>query len=165
MKRLATLTGAALALILQGAFAGAYAASSAAHCTGMTVTDSLSSDANDQTASTAWVNITDGRRSFAMTSEGCAIVTFSGLAGVVPAGNTEYLHIRTLLDDKAICTLATTNDTFFAAATQPTPASADSIARVCEHVTPGVHSVQVQFRGENGGVVQIAGHVLTVTHN
>jgi hypothetical protein len=42
MKTIATMIAAALALVLQGSFAGAYAANAGGHCTGMTVTDFVS---------------------------------------------------------------------------------------------------------------------------
>lgn len=164
MKALATMIVACLALVLQGGFAGAHATSAHAHCAGMTVADTVSSDAVDSTFSTDWQNVTDGARSFSMSSAaGCAVVTFSGLASLAGSPNAYvYLYVRALLDGKAC---GSTGTDLFLAAVAPSPQSANSITRVCEHVAPGPHTVQVQYRSLTGDTVEISGHVLTVTHN
>src|ERR1700756_3923942 len=103
MTRIETRGAAALVLAtVLTAFAtgGAHAASASTHCTGMTVTDSVTSDVQDGPGSTDWTNVTDGTRSFTTSSaSGCAVITFSGVAFVYSGSASDYatLHVRTLL--------------------------------------------------------------------
>src|SRR5436305_437576 len=87
MKPLVRMISAALALVLQSGFAGAYASSTSTsgHCTGMTVTDYTSSWAENITASEAWQNVTDAHVNFTTSATGCVIITFSGPAVVTAA--------------------------------------------------------------------------------
>lgn len=167
MKTVMTMIAAALALVLQAAFASAHATVLNSHCTGMSVTDSATSDITAGTSSPDWLNVPEGSRSFNISSvNGCAVITFSGVAVLTPSPNTADsadLDVRTLLDGKSTCEAPSTNETFLSAP-YPAPESANSITRVCEHVATGSHTVQVQFRSENQTVF-IYGHVLTVTHN
>lgn len=165
MKTVTTLFAAALALVLQGAFAGAQAVNASGHCTGMTVTDFVSSDSDDQTGSTTWVNVTDGHLNLTTSSTGCVEITFSGLALVrQTSGTLTHLRVRTLMDGNNLCVPALTNDLFLLG-DGPTAASANSITHVCKNVTAGAHTVQVQFYSQEGDIVEIVGHELTVTHN
>ena len=167
MKLTSTIIAAGFALVLQGAFAGAYANATGGHCTGMTVTDYVSSDVNQSTSSTAWVNITDGQLNFTTPATGCVVVTFSGLAFDSPntTGVYQYLYVRTLLDGHNLCVPALTNDTF-AAAQLPSPLTATSITRICKNVAAGAHSIQAQMSvNSSAGTSYVTGHQLTVTHN
>ena len=114
MKTIATIIAAALALALQGAFAGAQAVNANGHCTGMTVTDYVSSDVNERTTSTMFVNITDGHLNFITSATGCVLITFAGVGNVFPPGGglSEDLHVRTLLDGSNLCVPASTFDVF-----------------------------------------------------
>ena len=164
MKTIATMIATGLALVLQGAFAGAQAVNANGHCTGMTVTDYVESDAEDTTTSEAWVNVTDGHLTFTTSSTGCVAITFAGNASASQSGNFEILHVRTLMDGHQLCVPAQTSDTFMEAI-NPSPNVAASITHVCKNLAAGAHTVQVQYSTTGDGVAQINGHVLTVTHN
>jgi hypothetical protein len=163
MKTLATIFAALLALALQGGFAGAQANSTSGHCTGMTVTDFVSSDVINQTTSSAWQNVTDAHLNFTTSSTGCVVITFEGVASVSGNGGSGWLRVRTLMDGNNLCVPATTDPSVLIAA-DPAPAIASSIIRVCKNVTAGAHTVQVQYNS-GSGIAEIDGHVLTVTHN
>lgn len=170
MKSAFIVAAAVLALLLQGGLTSAHAINASGHCTGATVTDYLSSDRRDQTASATFVNLTDGKLTFITSGTGCVVILFSGSAAVssVDDGFYDLMHVRTLLDGTSNCAPGTTSDIFLSAR-NPGPANASSITRICKNVTAGVHTVQVQFRNEtgapDGGSSDIAGHILTVTHN
>ena len=165
MNTLATIASAALALAVQGAFVGAHATNSNGHCTGMTVSDYVDSDFDDHTTSTSFQNLTDGHLNFTTSATGCVMITFSGFAEIYPqAAIGEALRVRTLLDGNNLCFPAYGDDTFLEG-TAPATAGAHSITRICKNVTAGTHTVQVQYRGSVGGAVEIAGHMLTITHN
>jgi hypothetical protein len=172
MKTLATMIAAALAVMLQGTFAGASATttSTSGHCIGMTITDYTSSYAFDDTNSTNWVNVTDGLVNFTTSSTGCVVITFAGPATATATNDGQYnqLHVRTLLDGSNACVPAPYNDTF-ASDASPSPEIASSITRVCKNVAAGAHTVQAQYRKDehtvSAGDVIIYSHVLTVTHN
>ncbi len=156
----------ALALVLQGTFTGAYATNATGHCTGMTVTDFVSSDKFDNTTSEAWVNITDGHLNFTTSATGCVSITFSGVGNIAPPSNgLADLHMRTLLDGNNLCAPALTNDLFLQGGYGNPPASANSFMRICKNVVAGTHTLQVQFRSGEGYSVWILGHQLAVTHN
>lgn len=168
MKAVSTIFAAALALAFQGSFAGAYASSTGTggHCTGMTVTDYVSSYAYDQTSSTAWVNITDGNLNFTTSATGCVMITFAG-TGIAAADSPNVysaLLVRTLLDGNNLCVPAPYDDVF-SEAVQPAPKIAGSITHICKNVTAGAHTLRVQFHSNGNGAVAIESHVLTVTHN
>ena len=168
MKPLVRMISAALALVLQSGFAGAYASSTSTsgHCTGMTVTDYTSSWAENITASEAWQNVTDAHVNFTTSATGCVIITFSGPAVVTAATDSDnILHVRTLLDGNNLCAPAYYDDRF-EQAVSPAPLIASSITRTCKNVAAGAHVLQVQFRGTDGTHnVYIHSSVLTVTHN
>jgi hypothetical protein len=168
MKTIATIIAAVLSFVLQGTFA-AHAANASGHCTGMTVTDFLSSDAVSGTTSPSWVNVTDGFLNFTTSGTGCVMITFSGHPRLAPvSGHYQSLYVRTLLDGSSLCVPALSDDTFLEAV-DPPPLIAASITHICKNVAAGTHSVQVQFVDEDSGgstgAVSIHGHVLTVTHN
>jgi hypothetical protein len=164
MKTFATLIAVALALVLQGGFAGAFASttSTGGHCTAMTVTDYVSSYAHNETHSNAWANVNDGLLSFTTANTGCVIITFSATAFIVTPGGTS-MHVRTLMDGNQLCVPAPYKDIL---STVP-DSVATSITRICKNVAPGTHTVQVQYSGdeESGFTVGFVSHVLTVTHN
>jgi hypothetical protein len=165
MKLLATMTAAALAVVLQGGFGSAHAANAAGHCTGMTVTDFVSSDADDSTNLMTFVNVADGHLNFSTSGTGCVMITFSGEAIVYPpGGGLEYMRVRTLLDGSSLCVPALTADIFWASG-DPSPRTANSITHICKNVAAGNHTVQVQYSSGYGNYVEIIGHVLTITHN
>src|SRR5437764_78849 len=117
MKALSSGLAACVALLIQGGFADAHASTAGAHCTGMTVTDSISSDVLNGTNSTSWVNVIDGQRNFTTSSAGCVIVTFTATGEVYPASpGHEYLHARVLLDNKSTCALTYTGDVLLGSA-------------------------------------------------
>jgi hypothetical protein len=169
MKPISTIFAAALMLAFQGRFAGAHAdgtTSSRGHCEGMAVVDYVSSDADAQTTSPTFVNITDGLVRFTTSHTGCVAITFSGFAAIHPLVNSgEVLHVQTLLDGSNLCIPAPAYDVFLQASSNPATDGAHSITRICKNVTAGAHSVQAQFHNAEGGTVEIDGHVLTVTHN
>jgi hypothetical protein len=168
MKIISLVFAAILMLALQGGFTGAHANATSGHCTGMTITDFISSDHADQTTSTSWQNLTDGHLNFTTSSTGCVEITFSGLAFVSPISPYgEFLHLRTLLDGTALCVPATTVDIFYQASQtpEPPPEVPASTTRVCKKVAAGAHTLQLQYKSDLGGTVQIAGHELTITHN
>src|SRR5436309_745709 len=150
MKSIAILIAAPFALVLQGSFAGAQATTASGHCTGMTVTDYLSSNSFNGTSSTTFVNLTDGRLNFTTSSTGCVMITFSGPADV-QADSAHYntLHVRTLLDGNQAC-VPDLYDDRFSEAEAPVPLIATSITRICKNVPAGAHRVQVQFRSDDG---------------
>src|SRR5581483_5766229 len=162
MKTVFVIFAAALALVLQGGFAAAQANSSSGHCTAMTVTDYVSSDAAINTTSGAWVNVIDGHLNFTTSNIGCVMITFSAEAGVFTNGGslTEAMHVRTLMDGNNLCAPATMPDIFLLS-TDPAPQTANSITHVCKNVAAGAHNVQMQYRSTAGGTVQMVGHVLT----
>lgn len=165
MKLLATIASAAFALVVHSAFAGAQAANSSGHCTGVTVTDYLTSDFDDHTTSTTFQNLTDGHLNVTTSTTGCVMITFSGFAEIYPqAAVGEALRVRTLLDGNNLCYPAYGDDTFLEGSA-PATAGAHSITRICKNVTAGAHTVQVQYRSSVGGAVEIAGHMLTIAHN
>lgn len=161
MKSVLTIFATGLVLALQGAFVTAHADETASgHCTGMTVTDFLSSSHNGRAATAEWKNITEAHLNFTTSGTGCVVITFSGVA--VPS-SIQDIHVRTLLDGNNLCAPALMNDMFLSTSLVE---SAQSITRVCKNVPAGVHTVQVQYRGEdNFNPFEILGHVLTVTHN
>src|SRR5690348_7033570 len=142
MKTFWTLISAALALVLQGAFAAAQAVNASGHCTGMTVIDYLSSDSNDHTSSTAWSNVADGHLNFTTSGTGCVMITFSGPAFATPSSNNVYeaLYVRTLLDGNNVCAPALMAEVF-SDAEYPDPETANSITRICKNVAAGAHAV------------------------
>jgi hypothetical protein len=164
MKTLATMIAACLALILHGAFVSAQATEISGHCTAMTVTDYVMSDHNDGTQSQAWVNITDGHLNLTTSATGCVIIMFSALAGVFPGSGNEQLHVRTLLDGNNLCAPPFSSDDLLDGVA-PVPESATSVTRICRGVTAGAHTLQVQFRSDNGNEVTLSSHVLTITHS
>ena len=165
MKFASIIFVAALALVLQGGFAAAHATAISGHCAGTTLTEFISSDVHDSTNSTSFVNLTDAKLSFTTSASGCVIITFSGVAVVLPvSGSYQYLNVRTLLDRHSDCAPGNNSNVFLATG-DVEPTSANSITRVCKNVAPGAHTLQVQYRSTNGGYVQISGHVLTVMHN
>jgi hypothetical protein len=171
MKSLATMLVTGLAFVLQSGFAGTWAdgtTSTSGHCTGMTVTDYVSSDALSATNSSAWQNVTDAHLNFTTSATGCLIITFSGPVHSTAATiASNFLHVRTLLDGNNLCTLAHYNDRFLGAP-DPAPLVAASTTRTCKNVAAGAHTLQVQFRNEDGlntDTVFINSSVLTVTHN
>ena len=166
MKTVSVIFVAALVLSLQAAFAAAHASTISGHCTGMTVTDFLTSDSDAQTQSTTWQNVPSGLLRFTTSNTGCVVITFSALANVSnPDSSYSYLLVRTLLDGKKLCVPASQSATFLASG-QPPPVTAASITHVCQNVAAGAHKVQVQFAvdgvGEDG---ELVGHTLTITHN
>lgn len=163
MKSLTTLIAFCLAIVLQSAFAGAQATNASGHCTGMTVTDYVSSDFNNSTSSNNWVDITDGRLNFTTSATGCVMIMFSAVANVIPSSGYTSLHVRTLLDGNGLCLPALADDTF-EDANNRAPTGAREFTRVCKNVPAGVHSVRVQFSCY-GGTCQTTEHVLTLTHN
>ncbi len=162
MKMTVAMFATALAFVLQGAFLTAHADETASgHCTGMTVTDFLSSSHNNRAFTATWKAITDAHLNFTTSSTGCVVVTFSGVAAL---SSTNIIHVRTLLDGNNLCVPALTNDFFFSGS--GSDGSAHSITRVCKNVSAGAHTVQVQYRGESKFLpIEMLGHVLTVTHN
>lgn len=165
MKTFSFFVAACSGLLIQAGFAGAHASSAGAHCPGMTVTDSVTSDALNGTNSTNWVNAIDGERNFTTSSTGCAIVAFTATGEVYPVSpNHEFLHARILLDNKSTCALPYSGDVLMGSADSEFT-STNSITRICEHVPAGVHTVQVQYRSGGGADVDMYGHTLTVTHN
>lgn len=167
MKALATFSVAILGLAFQGAVVGAHATTASGHCTGMTITDFLSSDTAIDTSSTTWQNVTDGHLNFTTSGTGCVAITFAGIATVTASDTSyEYLRVRTLLDGTNLCVPALYNDIFFSyGGSSAEPVIAGSITRVCKNVAPGAHTLQVQFHSGGGNDVVIASHTLTVTHN
>jgi hypothetical protein len=167
MKSLATMIAAILALLVQGGIAGAQASSTgtSGHCTNMTVTDYISSYAKDTTTSNAWQNVTDGNLNFTTSATGCVMITFTGVVEA-ESGTTsyEFALLRTLMDGNNLCVPAPSSTTFFAAVS-PSPYTANTIIHICKNVAAGTHNVQVQYRSDFGGDVEINGHVLTITHN
>ena len=168
MKTISTIFAAALALVLQGAFAGAYASttSTGGHCTGMTVTDYVASRGVSDTTSTAWQNVTDAQLNFTTSAAGCVIVTFSGVA-YVGAGPNDFItmYVRTLFDGNNTCAPGGYDDRFSGAAA-PVPLAASSITRICKNVPAGAHTLQVQYHGSDGvNHAYIFSSVLTLTHN
>jgi len=165
MKLTSTIITAVLALALQGAFVDAQANSTSGHCTGMTVTDYVSSDSNTAKNSISWQNVTDGHLNFTTSSTGCVVITFVATAGVTPSndGSFGYLYVRTLLDGNNLCMPATYNEIIHSGQ-YPGNASADSITHICRNVAAGVHTVQVQYK-TNDVIGLIDAPVLTVTHN
>jgi hypothetical protein len=169
MKTVSIIFAATLVFALQGGSTDARADTGySAHCTGMNVSDSFSSYAVDQTKSTTnWINVTDAHVTFTTSATGgCATVTFSGLVSIsVISPYGEALHLRTLLDGKSLCEPATTVDIFYYAPQEPAPEIAATATRICRNLAAGTHTLQVQYKGDLGGGVQIAGHELIVTHN
>lgn len=168
MKTVSIIAAAVLALVFQGGFATASASAVTAHCTGMTVTDSIESNSDDQTQSTTWQNIPDGLLHFTTSGPGCVVITFSAPADVSnPNKSYSYLFVRTLLDGNRLCVPdGSPAEATFLASGQPPPAIAASITHVCKNVAAGAHTVRVQFSiGQVGEDGELAGHVLTVTHN
>src|SRR5581483_7649973 len=104
MKLTSTIIAAGFALVLQGAFTGAYANATSGHCTGMTITDYVESDSSTSTGSTSWLNLTDAHLNFTTSATGCVIITFSGVGDVGTDGaHVNTLHVRTLLDGNNLC--------------------------------------------------------------
>lgn len=167
MKGIVAIFAAVLVSLLQGGFADARAANSGGHCTAMTITDYVESDATDTSNSYAWTNLTDARLNLTTSGTGCVIITFSGMAAVGTDGqNYNTLHVRTLLDGHNLCMPPLASDTFLNALILNSQWSANSITRICKNVAAGAHTVQAQFHdGSTDAPVQIQGHVLTVTHN
>lgn len=167
MKTISLIFAAVLALVSQVGLAAAHAdTSTGGHCTGMTVTDFVSSEAQSTTTSAAWQNVTDAHLNFTTSATGCVIITFAGPATASGVAN-EYaqLHVRTLLDGSNLCVPAQYDDTFLDVM-PPSPSIAASIVRTCKNVSAGTHTVQVQFRFSGGGnKVFITSSVLTVAHN
>jgi hypothetical protein len=166
MKVLSIGFAACLGFVLAGGLTAAHANAVSTHCTGMTVTDAIESNSDNQTQSTSWQNIPDALLHFTTSSTGCVVITFSGVADVSnPNLSYSYLSVRTLLDGNQICVPGGSSATFLASG-QPPPVTAASITHVCKNVAAGAHTVQVQFSiGQVGQDGEIAGHVLTVTHN
>lgn len=167
MKAVSAIFAIAFALALQGAFGAAYAGSSSTggHCTGMTVTDYVTSEAASVTTSTTWQNVIDAHLNFTTSSTGCVIITFAGPADVAaPPNDYVTMHVRTLLDENNLCAMAGYDDRF-AEQEAPVPLVASSITRTCKNVPAGAHSLQVQFHGDDGiHGLNIYGFVLTVSH-
>ena len=86
---------------------------------------------------------------------------------VAAAGSprNEKLRIRTLLDGNQLCAPALINDIFYASAISFADGIAGSLTHVCKNVAAGIHTLQVQFRSDQGNNVELFGHTLTVTHN
>lgn len=168
MKAFATIIAAGLALVFQGVRTPAQAINANGQCTGMTVTDFLSSDVNQSTDSKTFVTITDGQLNFTTSATGCVMITFSAVATV--GSNTsdssyEQLRVRTLLDANSPCVPAKYNDTFLSSV-NPAPAIAASITRICKNVAAGVHTLRVQYAASGvSGSVGLGSHILTITHN
>lgn len=166
MKTVSTLAAAALAVVLQGAFASVHAVNASGHCTGMTTIDYVSSDADTETNSMAWQNITDGHLTFTTSAAGCVAITFSGTGFLSPSQGLgfDFLDIRTLLDGKSLC-MPAAYIPLFLSAQYPGVGSAGSVTHICKNVAAGAHTVQVQLRSDNGQGVGVQSTSLTVTHN
>jgi hypothetical protein len=166
MKTFATLVAACLTLVLQGTFAAAHANNTDGHCTGMTVTDFVSSDVTRDTTSTTYVNVIDGHLNFTTSATGCVAITFSGVGDVSNSLNGfAYMFVRALLDGNQLCVPAATSPIFLGSG-QPRPVVAASFTHVCKNVAAGTHTVQVQFSVDStNDEGELVGHVLTVTHN
>lgn len=164
MRSIAAILTACAAFVLQAGFSGVYAANASGECSGPAKTNFLSSDGFDQTLSTVWNDITDGRLNFTTAATGCVIVTFSALGSTTSNGGFNLLHVRTLLDVNSLCMPANANDVFLSAS-PPGISSNNSIVRVCKNIAAGSHSVRVQYRSGDGDLVAIGSHVLTVMHN
>lgn len=167
MKTLTMVLAAGAFLSLQAGITGAKAAEIDGQCKQPSVTEFISSDVNDQTSSTDWVNVSDANVNFKTQKKGCIVITFSAPAYAYDGQGSDYntLHVRTLLDGKALCVPDKYIDTF-AQAQYPVPASANSITHVCFNVGPGRHAVQMQYRNDNANYfVNINSHTLVVAHN
>jgi hypothetical protein len=164
MKAVLAIAATVLAFAFEGPFAAAHAdsTSTSGHCTGMTVTDYISSYAVDVTNSSVWQNVTDAHLNFTTSSTGCVIVTFSGPAFSTAAspGEATVLRVRTLLDGNNLCVPAPYINVV-SEAPNPQPEIATSITRICKNVAGGTHTVQAQLSAQGA----IVSHVLTVTHN
>lgn len=166
MKFITMVVASGAVLLLQAGASGAQAAEIDGRCQQTLATEFISSDVNDQTASTDWVNVSDAKVNFRTEKTGCIIVTFSAPAYAYDGPGSDYntLHVRILLDGNATCVPDNYIDTF-AQAQAPVPASANSITRVCWKVGSGRHEVQVQYRNDNPSYfVNINSHTLTVAH-
>ena len=166
MKITAMVLAVGAVLLLQAGVSGARAAEIDGQCKETLATEFISSDVNDKTSSTDWVDVTDAKINFKTEKKGCIIITFSAPAYAYDGPGSDYntLHVRTLLDGNALCVPDTYIDVF-AQAQYPTPASANSITHVCWNVGPGRHEVQMQYRNDNPSYfVNINSHTLTVTH-
>jgi hypothetical protein len=166
MKAMAIAFAIGAVLLLPAGFSGAQAAEIDGQCKQNSVTEFISSDVNDKTSSTDWVDVSDAKVNFKTEKTGCIIITFSAPAYAYDEEGSDYntLHVRTLLDGSVTCVPDNYIDTF-AQAQAPVPASANSITRVCYNVGRGRHEVQVQYRNDNANYfVNINSHVLTVAH-
>ena len=161
---------ACLAFAIQGPFAGAQATVNHAHCTAMNVTDSTTSDQTSYSDGNTWQNVIDGSGTFTLSGAGCAVISFSAVVvATTYSTDFEYLYLRILVDGKSTCALAYATQLLYSSDqgvnTSAVPAS---VTRVCEHLTAGTHTVQVQYENvpsSGGGDVEVLAPTLTVTHN
>lgn len=166
MRAMAVVMAVWAAFTIHASWSEAEAASASGECAAPTATAFVSSDQTDSTASTSWVNVTDGRLNFTTAAAGCVTITFSGPAYANDGPGDDYntLHVRTLLDGNTLCVPALYSDVF-SQAQYPPPDTANSITRICKNIAAGAHNVQVQYRGDNASfAVVILSHVLTVAH-
>lgn len=168
MKAIVAMLAVWTALLFSAEISSAHASSSSGQCTGLLQTDFVNSDVQQDTSST-WTNATEGFMPFTSASIGCVIITFYAptiVRSETIHGNT--LHARILLDGSLTCVPANYSDVFGQAGNYGPVFDYSSMTRVCEHVTGGAHTVQVQFRGDLSDYddrVTLNSHVLTVRHN
>lgn len=172
MKTAFIIFAACLAFAVQGRFADAAAPVTHAHCTGMTVTDSTASAAQSyaDSDSSTWQNVTDANRSFTLSSAGCAVIGFSALASASNNNSGfQYIYLRMLVDGVPACAPTNTDTVFYSSVGGYEAGVTASTTRICEHLTAGPHTVQVQFFNDSvlgtDGTAQIDSPTLTVTHN
>lgn len=166
MKVVGAIVAVCAAFAFQASFSAAQAARVVTQCTGLNVTNTLTSDTVNSTTSTDWITLVDGLLNFTTSKAGCVIVTFSAPAytNASDGGDYKTLHVRVVLDRNSLCVPANYSDDF-SSAIYPPPITANSITRVCPNVGTGGHRVQVQFHSDDStNSAVILSHVLTVAH-
>jgi hypothetical protein len=121
-------------------------------------TEYVAANAFDESTSENFINLRDaGSITFTQNGTGCVAGTFFANAGSAAAG--DHIGLQVLLDGAACSPL--TNGYIFA----DSDFSSHSAAFFCgAAVTPGTHTIQVQYHSGFGGNVQFFQRTLEVNH-
>jgi hypothetical protein len=92
-------------------------------------------------------------------NQSCVIVSFSAEAAASP--NT-IMIVDALLDDIIGC--QPTNNFFVQSNATATGFTDHAMSYVCQNVAPGIHSVRMEFRSNNGLAVQLLKRTTIVNH-
>jgi hypothetical protein len=152
---------ASLVLLICGIPNTARAARTLGNCAVPQITFSIS-DSDNSTASASFQTVAGSSISFVQggAKAGCVIIDFQASAFANTNGN-EIITLNTTLDgQEGVC--LPDQPSFMAGSVFW--AVTNTISFFCLHVAPGSHTITVEFRSANGGVVDLINPVTVVRH-